>query len=92
MASITISNFDDGLKQRLGIRAAKNGRSVEAEVRHILHTALQEDVRHSPRTTSQRQYPSRNLAAAIRTHIAPLGGVNLNLPPREPMPKPVRFD
>ena len=33
-----------------------------------------------------------NLAAAIRARIAPLRGVELELPPREPMREPPAFD
>ena len=35
MASITIRNLDDGLKRRLRVRAAENGRSMEEEARDI---------------------------------------------------------
>lgn len=34
----------------------------------------------------------RNLAEAIRKRIAPFGGVELNIPPREPVREPPRFD
>jgi antitoxin FitA len=34
----------------------------------------------------------RNLCEAIRARIEPLGGVDLDIPPREPMPPPVEFD
>ena len=74
-------NLDEGLKRRLSIRAAQNGRSVEDEVRDILHTALG----HQPAVPE-------NLATAIRARFAPLGGVELDLPPRSPMRKPPRFD
>jgi len=37
MASITIRNLDDEIKHRLRVRAAKNGRSLEEELRVILH-------------------------------------------------------
>jgi uncharacterized protein (DUF433 family) len=37
MASITIRNLDDEIKQLLRVRAAKNGRSLEEELRVILH-------------------------------------------------------
>ena len=40
MASITVRNLDDGLKRRLCIRAAENGRSMEQEARDILRAAL----------------------------------------------------
>src|SRR5262245_45397170 len=39
MASITIRRLDDDLKKRLRLRAARNGRSMEDEVRTILHSA-----------------------------------------------------
>ena len=81
MASITVRNLDDGLKRRLRIRAAENGRSMEQEARDILRAALDED---SP--------TGKDLASAIRARFAPLGGVELDLPPREPMREPPRFD
>ncbi len=39
MASLTVRQLDDKLKQRLRLRAAKHGRSVEDEVRTILRAA-----------------------------------------------------
>ena len=72
MASITIRNFDDNVKTRLRVRAAGNGRLMEEEARRILRDAVE----CKPR--------SENLAEAIRARIAPLGGVDLELPSREP--------
>jgi phosphopantothenoylcysteine decarboxylase/phosphopantothenate--cysteine ligase len=43
MASLTVRQLDDKLKKRLRLRAAKNGRSVEEEIRTILRTAAAED-------------------------------------------------
>ena len=80
MASITIRNLDDSLKQRLRVRAAEHGRSMEEEARAILRQAVGE----AP--------PPSNLAEAIRKRIAPLGGVELDIPPREPLREPPRFD
>ena len=81
MASITVRNLDEGLKRRLRIRAAENGRSMEQEARDILRAALDQE---SP--------AGKNLATAIRARFEPLGGVELDLPPREPMPEPPQFD
>ena len=81
IASIIVRNLDDALKRRLRIRAAQNGRSMEAEIRDILQTAL-----------SNKPTAPENLASAIRARFAPLGGVDLDLPPRSPMRKPPRFD
>ena len=81
MASITVRNLDDGLKRRLRIRAAENGRSMEQEAREILKAALEEEAA-----------PVKNLGSAIRARFAPLGGVELEIPPRQPMRDPPRFD
>lgn len=75
MASITIRNLDDGLKRRLRIRAAEHGRSME-EAREILRQAI------------GKPAGPENLGEAIHRRFAALGGVDLDLPPREPM----RFD
>ncbi len=81
MASITVRNLDDGLKQRLRVRAAENGRSMEQEARDILRAALDEDAA-----------PVRNLGTAIHELFQPLGGVDLEIPPREPMREPPQFN
>ena len=43
MASITIRNLDEDVKNRLRVRAASNGRSMEEEVRVILGEAVTRD-------------------------------------------------
>lgn len=42
MTAITIRRLPEGVKQRLRMRAAENGRSMEAEARDILVSALVE--------------------------------------------------
>ena len=81
MASMTIRNLDDKLKARLRVRAAEHGRSMEEEARDILQSALADE-------------PTRNrsLVAAIRARIEPLGGVELEIGPREPMRAPVKLE
>ena len=81
-ASLNIRQLDPALKEQLRIRAAHNGRSMEAEARAILKDAL----------TSSRPASGEALAAAIRRRFAPLGGVDLELPPREPGRKPPHFE
>lgn len=40
MTALLIRQIDDPLKRALRLRAAENGRSMEAEARHILRSAL----------------------------------------------------
>ena len=74
MASMTIRNIDDRLKQRLRVRAATHGRSMEDEARDILKMVL-----------AQQEAAPGNLASTIRARLQPLGGVELEVPAREPI-------
>ena len=76
MASITIRNLDDDIKQRLRVRAAEHGRSMEEEARDILRRVMTEVA------------PPRNLAAEIRARVASSDRVELALPVREAMREP----
>ncbi len=83
MTTVTISNIDDALAQRLAARAAAHGRSVEAEAKDILSNALCGDV------------PDRvpdNLYDAIRAIVEPIGGIELELELRQPVREPPRFE
>lgn len=77
MATLTIRNLDDPLKNRLRIRAASRNRSMEEEVRQILREALQEPAA-----------PGEDLGQRIRARFAPLGYVDLPIAPREPVRTP----
>ena len=80
MASITVRNLDDDVKARLRIRAARHHRSMEEEVRIILRDSV-----------TGGQTGPRDLAKFTRECFAPLGGVDLELPPRGPMREPPDF-
>ena len=80
MASITIRSLDDEVKRSLRVRAAEHGRSMEEEAREILRQVV------------GQAKPTHDLAAAIRARVAPLGGIDLDLPPREAMREPPAFD
>ncbi|MBE7245221.1 MAG: Arc family DNA-binding protein, partial [Actinomycetospora chiangmaiensis] len=45
MASITIRNVPDAVHRALRVRAAQNGRSTEAEIRHLLEQAARSEGR-----------------------------------------------
>jgi len=77
MASITIRNLDDQTKERLRVRAAHRRRSMEEEARTILREALD----------AETTLPG-NLATAVHNRFLTLGGVDLEIPVREPMREP----
>ncbi|MFZ4967336.1 MULTISPECIES: FitA-like ribbon-helix-helix domain-containing protein [Pseudomonas] len=70
MASITIRNLDDQIKEQLRIEAAHNGHSMEEEARLILGRALLQAKR------------SGGLGSRIHARFAPFGDVELDLPAR----------
>ncbi len=66
MANITVRNLDDEVQRRLKQRAATHGRSMEAEARAILTSALSR----------------RGLARAWLEATSDLRGPEIELPPR----------
>jgi plasmid stability protein len=83
MASITIRRLPEITKRKLRIRAAQNGRSMEQEAREILRIEL-----NKPTDTTNAPKTGKDLVEAIRRRFAPLGGVDLEIPPRGPIRDP----
>ena len=79
-ASITIRNLDGRVKERLRVRAAQNGRSMEAEARSILSDTL-----------APSEAEPVNLAEAIRRRVAAFGGIELDEHPAISIGEPVDF-
>ena len=79
MANLTIRRIDPAVKERLRVRAARHGRSMEEEARRILGEACGADER--PRT----------LADLARELFGPEEGVELDLPPRRVLRDPPDF-
>ncbi len=77
MASITIRQLGEQTKHRLRVRAAEHGRSMEEEAREILRGAL-----------ATAATPPIDLGTTIRARLRPLGGVDLDIAPREPIREP----
>jgi plasmid stability protein len=75
MAALSIRDLDDAVKEKLRLRAARNGRSMEAEIRAILTTAVTDD---APRT---------DLFSALTERFAQLGGSDFALPARTTTPR-----
>ncbi|MBN9151035.1 MAG: Arc family DNA-binding protein [Micrococcales bacterium] len=79
MAAVSVRDLDDEVKDRLRVRAAANGRSMEAEIRAILVDAVN-DTKESV-----------GLLAALEDRFGALGGAELDLPPRATPPRAASF-
>ncbi len=76
VADLSIRNIDDGVRDRLRLRAARNGRSMEAEAREILSAAVE---------------PAANWLMDLRESCAAVGGVDLDLPRRAEAARSAEF-
>ncbi|MCC8988333.1 MAG: plasmid stabilization protein [Candidatus Contendobacter sp.] len=80
MANLTIRKLEPAIKERLRLRAARCGHSMEEEVRCILREAC------PPEPEAATAY------ARLRRYFVHLDGVALALPPRQPGRRPPEFD
>jgi phosphopantothenoylcysteine decarboxylase/phosphopantothenate--cysteine ligase len=73
MASLTVRQLDDKLKQQLRLRAARHGRSVEDEVRTILRAAADEE---APPASAARaaETPGTQIAPPVTRVLLIIGG------------------
>ena len=78
MITLMVRGVEPAVKERLRVRAAQNGHSMEAELRSILNTVL------------ARQ--ELNLAEAIRRRVAVFGGLELDPPPPMPLAQAILFE
>ncbi len=83
MASLTIRGLDDETRDRLRVRAAQHGRSMEAEVRAILHDLLSPSADYG-------------LGSRIHARFAAIEGAvdseGLDVPPRRDAPRAALFE
>ena len=77
MATLTIRNLDDAVRDRLRRRAAEHGHSMEEEVRQILRQVVEPA---KPAATTE------GLGSRIHNHFASLGSLELDLPSRNDSP------
>jgi antitoxin FitA len=80
MATLHIRDLKDSVKTRLKVRAARNGRSMEAEARTILEEATEK--------LPAREHPYH----IIRRAVAKYGPLDLEIPPREMGREPPTFE
>jgi antitoxin FitA len=83
MSSITIRKLDPAVKERLRVRAAEHGHSMEAEARQILQDGLD--------TPADKETVGK-FFERIHARFAALGGVELELPQRKGTREPPKFD
>lgn len=81
MASLTIRNIENSLKECLRVRAARHGRSMEEEARQVLRQSL------------LREESTIGLGTRIAQRFSEVGGVDLpdvarSLPRRAPAVPP----
>ena len=84
MASLTVRDLDDEVKRKLRLRAADHGRSMEAEVRHILADAV----------ADREPGSGLGLGSRIRARFADIGFADDlvdAMPPRTEMGRYVDF-
>jgi plasmid stability protein len=79
MAAMSIRNLDERIMELLRVRAARHGRSMEAEVRAILVDAVREPD------------DAPGMLDAFIDRFAELGGVELDLPARSTAPRSPDF-
>jgi len=87
VSSITIRKLDPALKERLRVRAAEHGHSIEAGPHDIPQSTL-----GTPAEASRKERTGADLIASIRVRFEPLGFVELELPPRGGAREPPKFD
>ena len=75
VSTLTIRQLDERTHARLRGRAAKHGRSVEAEVRAILDAAVNR--------------PQHNFLLSLHASMAEVGGVDLEVASRTDQPRTV---
>lgn len=80
MATLTIRGIDDEVKDKLRVLAARNGRSMEAEVRALIEAAV-----------SEPEEPE-DIVSQIRRRIASLDLPDIPEPDRSEMPRFAEFD
>ena len=74
MTTLTVRNLDEGVKLALRRRAAEHGHSLEEEVRRTLRDAVRDPSK--PKSGAE-------LLQRIRAIVEPIGGIELEIPPRK---------
>lgn len=79
MAAVTIRNLPEETHRALKLRAARNGRSTEAEIREILENAVNPEAR-------------MKIGTALKAFGEKYGGIDLDRIERHPPIEPADFE
>ncbi|MEA2985067.1 MAG: phosphopantothenoylcysteine decarboxylase / phosphopantothenate---cysteine ligase, partial [Alphaproteobacteria bacterium] len=80
MASLTVRQLDEALKKLLRLRAVRNGRSMEDEVRTILRSAAEEtglaalDMINPPNPSPHEERPAATQKPGAKRVLLIIGG------------------
>lgn len=86
MAQLVVRNLAEGVKKRLKARAARNGRSLEGEVRDILTGAVKA-------AAHTRAKPEKGFGTLMAEHFAGKVPPDFKIPDiRSELPRPAKFD
>lgn len=89
MSTLTIRNVDDEIKRALRLRAARNGVSMEQEVRTILKMTV---LPHRDRK-DDGDLPGKSFYDSVRELVEPYGEFDMEIPARSrDMRDPPTFD
>lgn len=83
METLTVRNLDPEVKQGIKKLGAAHGRSMEAEARVILAEAVR---------CADQKVSKGGVASAIRERFVGIGGVELEFPSRNEMPREIDFN
>lgn len=75
LVAVSIRGLDERVRERIRVRAARHGRSMEAEMRAILTDAVSEPEE------------DRGLFGALLERFGALGGTELEIPARSARPR-----
>lgn len=81
MPSITIRQLPEPTKEKLRLRAARSGLSLEAYLRRVLQAASEADLLLKP-----------DLTELAQTCFGEKNGIDLELPPRGTTREAIKFD
>ena len=80
MSTLTIRNLEPNIEVKLRSTAANHGRTMEEEVRYILHEHFKESA------------PVGGMGDRMHARFAAIGGIELELPSRAGAPRAAKFD